>query len=113
MTCLHSTPSLFCRYDVYFSFWDRVDLATVEDIRASMLEQAARRKIGIRNKSNLAWFARTEDAAATCATAHSAGGNGLDVCISQCENRRSWFGRAPYVGACHLLCALAVAPCHK
>ena len=63
--------------------------------------------------SVLARFAGTEEAAATYTTAHSAGDEGLAVCISQCENKRSLFRRAPHEGARHLPCVLAVASCDK
>lgn len=103
----------------FFSFWERIDLATIEDIRASILLEAARHRVGKGNEVSgsrkaLARFARNEDAAATCATARTPGGRGPAVCISQCENKRSFFrGKGPHEGACHLLCALAVAPCLK
>lgn len=72
---------------------------------------AADRK-GKRKNDPLAAFASTFNAAATCGTSGTAGGDGLDLCVERCERKPSRTAiRAPRKGACYALCSLAVAPC--
>lgn len=67
---------------------------------------------GSRKKDPLAAFAGTVNAAATCETSGTAGGDGLDVCVGRCERKPSWLNlRTPPNGACYLLCSHAIAPC--
>lgn len=56
----------------------------------------------------LADFVRNHrGAAATCGI----DGDGLTLCITQCEGRSGVLGRKPHPGACRALCTVAVNPC--
>ena len=59
-------------------------------------------------------LSNTDNAAAICSTPDSAGADGMDKCVSRCEQRSFVFmgGKEPHVGGCYLLCSLAMAPCH-
>ena len=67
-----------------------------------------------RKKDPLAVFARTDNAAATCGTSDTAGGDGLDLCVDRCQRKPSMLAmRTPHRGACYTLCSLAIAPCTR
>lgn len=89
-----------------------IDAAAESDIRAALLMVADSK--GDREEDPLDAFARAaNNAAATCGTPGTAGGDGLDVCVAQCERKPSFLAKAPHDGACYMLCSLAVAPCAK
>lgn len=67
-----------------------------------------------RKKDPLAVFSRTDNAAATCGTSGTAGGDGLNLCVDRCQRKPSMLAmRAPHRGACYTLCSLAIAPCKR
>lgn len=56
-------------------------------------------------------FARAADPAVTCATADTAGGQGLDACAAECERTLFFSAKDSRKASCHVLCTLATAPC--
>ena len=87
-----------------------IDAASDVDIRIALLTVAD--GDDYRKKDPLAVFARTVNAAVTCGTSGTAGGDGLDICVDRCERKPSWLDlRTPRKGACYALCSLAIAPC--
>lgn len=91
---------------------DVIDAAAVENIQTTLLMVADGK--GDRKKDPLAAFASTVDAAATCGTWGTAGGDGFDICVERCERKPSWWAaRTPHSGACYTLCSVAVSPCQK
>ena len=89
-----------------------IDAASDVDIRIALL--AVANGNDDRKKDPLAVFARTNNAAATCGSWGTAGGDGLDICVDRCERKPSWLDlRTPRKGACYALCSLAIAPCTK
>lgn len=87
-----------------------IDAADEEDIRTALLKSADGK--GGREEDPLAAFASTVNAAATCGTSGTAGGDGLGMCVKRCERKPSRTTvRATRTGACYTLCSLAVAPC--
>lgn len=88
-----------------------MDQLDVADLRAIVLDKATggkdREKI-----SKLAEFTKTEDSAATCAAADTAGWGGMELCIEACSSDKRYNHRiATREGACVVLCTLAVHPC--
>lgn len=89
-----------------------IDAAAEEDIRMALLMVANGESD--RKKDPLAAFSRTNNAAATCETSGTAGGDGLDLCVKRCESKPStWDLRTPTRGACYTLCSLAISPCTR
>lgn len=87
-----------------------VDAASDVDIRIALLRVADGKDD--RKKDPLAAFARTDNAAVTCGTWGTAGGDGLNICVERCERKPSWLDmRTPRSGACYMLCSHAIAPC--
>ena len=82
----------------------------VADLRSIVLGEATKGKIG--KSTKLAAFAATEDPAATCAAADTAGWGGIANCVEKCGNSGRYYHRvASQEGACLVLCTLAVDPC--
>ena len=87
-----------------------IDAASDVDIRIALLTVAD--GDDYRKKDPVAVFARTVNAAVTCGTSGTAGGDGLDICVDRCERKPSWLDlRTLRKGACYALCSLAIAPC--
>ena len=59
----------------------------------------------------IADFAGTVNPAATCSTADTAGGHGLDACVNACKNNRVFPAWNTRKATCYLMCTLATAPC--
>eukprot|EP00904_Undaria_pinnatifida_P005351 jgi/Undpi1/1946/HiC_scaffold_12.g05333.m1 len=92
-----------------------IDATTASEIRNAIFVATTdgNRKTPKTMDNEIADFAGTVNPAATCATADTAGGHGLDACTSQCESNNSIFPAWGHrkAAACHMLCTLATAPC--
>ena len=94
-----------------------IDVRTAIDISTAFLTAAGvRLKSKTKSNTDIVDFARTANAAATCAPEDTAGGHSIDVCVmAGCEQNTkflAWF-QTLRKGVCYVLCTLASAPCTK
>eukprot|EP00904_Undaria_pinnatifida_P005386 jgi/Undpi1/1978/HiC_scaffold_12.g05365.m1 len=92
-----------------------IDTTSAAEIRSAMLMATTTgllktRRVKAMDKK-IADFAATVNPAATCAAADTAGGNGRDACVLDCQHNRIFPAWPRRKGACYALCTLATAPC--
>ena len=89
-----------------------IDGKAAADIRTALLTtaNAKGRKI-TKGDKKIADSTGAANPAATCATADTTGGHGIDVCMPGCEDKSLYLAWTPRKGAFYMLCSLATAPC--
>ena len=78
-----------------------------------MTAAGARQKSKTKNDTNIADFARTVNAAATCAPENTVGGHSIDVRMTGCAQSATflaWF-QTSRKGVCYVLSTVASTPC--
>ena len=101
-----SRPDLYPRQHSACRIKEVIDNKPAAGLRTALLVATgdmAKRKA--KDDKQIADFANNVDPAAVCATKDTAGGHGIDVCMTGCEDTSYYVAWTSRKGACYMLCS--------